>query len=802
MRTLLQDLRYGLRTLGRNPGITTVMVLTLGLGIGANTAIFSFLSALIEVHLPIAQQRQIVNLWASNSFSGRNSLSIPDFLDYRQQNRVFQDLAAYAGESFPLTNAGEPKRLGGERVSFNYFRLLGVQPAIGRDFLLEESQGEARVVILSHGLWQGNFGADPRILGRNITLNHESHTVIGVMPAGFRLFTGAPDLWVPLDLRSNPLSRGVRQVMVIGRLKAGVGKDQAQAEMSSLAGRLAQAFPGPDKGWDVQVVLLQDEINKKLGLGLAFIMFPVVLVLLIACANVANLLLARASVRESEMAVRAAMGAVRFRLIRQLLTENLILALVAGVFGLLLGIWGMGILRSAFPAAIGASSTAPALDARVLGFALLLCVLTPLLFGLAPAIYGSKLDLNEALKEGRRGSRAGGSHRVREYLVISEVALAVALLGLGGLLLRLVFMVGSPNPSIDVNNLLTLTLSLPESAYPRDQEVAAFYRRALESARGVPGVESAGIVDDLPVLWELRSALKPVALETRPGAAANAAAVVLRVSADYFRALGIPQRRGQGLSGQDTAGALRVALINETLARAWGGEDPIGRRLRPAGGGSDERWVTVVGVVGDALRDARQTPLPGVYLPYAQNPERDMTFVVRTLTPPQGLVDPLKRSLRAVDKDLPIDDVRTMRQRASDELAGPMGMVEMVLAFAALALLLAAAGVYSVMSYVVAQRAHEIGVRMSLGARARDVVNLVVKDALVLVVSGVVIGSAGTFTFGKLLGHELADLGIRPYDPPTLSCASLVLMAAALLACYLPARRAAKVDPMVALRHE
>jgi putative ABC transport system permease protein len=803
MSNLLHDLRNGWRVLARNPGVAAVMVLTLALGIGANTAIFSFLDAILNLHFPIKDQDQIANIWASNNSSGgRNPLSIPDFLDYRQQNQVFEDLAAFVGDSLHLTNVAEPQRVDGNRVSFNYFHVLGVQPAMGRNFLPEESMGgKARVVILSHGLWRGSFGTDPKILGRSITLDRESYTVIGVMPEGFRLFAGNADLWVPLDLSSSALSRGVRQVMVIGRLKPGVGKEQAQADMNNLARRLAQAFPSTNKGWDVQVVLLQDEINKKLGLGLVCIMGPVVLVLLIACANVANLLLARASVREKEMAVRAALGAGRLRLVRQLLTENLMLALVAGAFGLLLGVWGMGILRSLFPPVVNGPG-ALRLDARVLGFALLLCLLTPILFGLAPALYASKLDLNETLKEGSRGSRAGGSHRLREYLVVLEVGLAVTLLGLGGLLMRFMLYMGSLKPPFDTRNVLAMSLSLSASAYPHNSDVAAFYRRALENARGIPGVESVGIVNRLTVPVEYGSALRPVHLESGSGGGLGASAITLKVSPGYFTALRIPLRRGRELTDEDASGAAQVALVNEALARSWPGGDAVGRRLRLQDLGPEPPWITVVGVIGDAIIDASKAPLPGVYLPSAQYPERAMTFVVRTLTPPLGLEEPLKRALWAVDKDQPIEEVQTVEQMMSQEFAQSNALVKLIAAFAVLALVLASAGVYSVMSYVVAQRTHEIGVRMSLGARPRDVVRMIANDALVLVGSGLCVGLVATCVFGRLMGGILTVMGVTSYDPTTLSCVSLLLMAAALLACYLPAHRATKVDPLVALRYE
>jgi putative ABC transport system permease protein len=790
--------------LARNLALTAVAILTLALGLGLNSAMFAFLDSVLNLHYPIKDQERIANLWAFNNTAGaaRNPLSIPDFLDYRQQNQAFEDLAAYSGQDFQLTAVHEPKQLGGVRASCNYFGVLGVQPVLGRNFLPEEcAPGGPRVAILSHGLWQTSFGADPGIIGRNITLDRESYAVIGVMPAGFRLFAGNGDLWVPLNLGSSALSRGVRRVFVIGRIRSGASKEQAQAEMSSLARRLAQAYPNTNKGWEVQVVPLQEEIDKKLGLGLAFVMGPVVLVLLIACANVANLLLARASAREKEMAVRLAMGAGRTRLVRQLLTESVLLALAGGALGLLLGAWGMAILRSLLGGAITVSAGALGLHPRVLGFALILSLLTPLVFGLAPALASSKLDLNETLKEGRRRSKtSGGSHRLREYLVVSEVGLAIALLGLGGLLIRGMMVLGNIQDFPEPKTLLTMSVSLPAAAYPHDPDVAAFYHKLLERAQNIPGVESVGVTDRLPVLGEDRRVLSPIGLERERGRAARDSAIVLKVSPGYFRALRIPLRRGRALEEQDTPGAPRVAVINETLAASWHGEDPLGRRLRLEGLGPEQPWLTVVGLAEDSLIDVREAPLPGVYLPYAQNPEPAMTLALRALASPRGLVEPLKRALWSVDKDLPAADVRTQEQRRSEVLAQPLAMVRMLVAFALLALTLASAGVYSVTSYVVAQRTHEFGIRMSLGARPRDVLFMVVREAITLVAGGLCLGLAGALVFGRLLGNEL--MGIRFYDPLVFSCVSLLLMAVALLASYIPARRATKVDPMEALRYE
>lgn len=795
---MFEDLHYGLRMLRRSPGFAAVVVVTLGLGMGLNTAMFSLLTAFLDLRVPVPDQEQIVNLWSNNLPMGRerSPLSLPDFLDYRRQNQAFEDLAAYTFTSFKLTQVSEPLRLSGRQVSDGYFRLVGVQPAIGRAFIAEENRpGANHVAILSHGLWQRKFGGDANILRRTVTLNGENYTVVGVMPAGFWFpWRGTVDVLTPLVTESSEAGRSQRTVNVFGRLKADTTLEQAQAAMSAVARQLEQAYPVSNRGWGVHLIRLQYEINKRLAMSAFFLFGPVVLVLLIACANVANLLLARAAVRAREMAVRAALGAGRLRLIRHLLTETAWYSLLSGVLGLLLAAWGLAVARRFFDPAILAERDLR-LDARVLGFALALAVFTPLLFGLIPALWGSKVGVSETLKEGGAAGHGGtGSRRWREWLVVSEITLAVLLLILGGQLLQFMVTLQRVEPGFDPHNLLTASIALPESA--PEGRAAAFWREILERVREVPGVQVAALSDRLPMEGAFGN-LQTLVVEGCGDAPVIATAIQMTVSPGYLAATRIPLRAGRDLSAQDSFGAAPVVLVDETFVHRYcNGRDAMGKQVKFEGRNAA---MTIVGVVGDVMHERRTSPSqPHIYLPYTVRPAPVMSLLVRTAVPSAGVTQAVRRAILDVDRDQPLENILTLEQVLSEELRGPYQTVKLLMAFAALALLLAAIGVYSVMNYTVAQRTHEIGVRRALGARPHQILGLVIRQGMGLAGGGLIAGLAlagAAEPFAQLRGSVASII--------LLFClASAVLGTAALLACYFPARRAARVEPMVALRHE
>ncbi|MBV9924270.1 MAG: ABC transporter permease [Acidobacteria bacterium] len=799
--TLLQDIRYAVRRLLKSPGFAAVAVGALALGIGANTAIFSVVNSVLLRPLPYPQPEQLVQLWESRPRQNMPRVEIAphEFIAWAEQSQSFQRLAAIDSAEYNLTGRGEPARVTGALVSAGYFPLLGVQPVQGRAFLEEEDRpGASEVVVLSHELWQTRFNSDPSIVGQTLSLDGVACTIVGVLPRGFRLPQGAA-LARPIAFSAEDRTRpGSHFLNVLGRLKDGVGAPQAEAEMATVASRVEQSLGGTNVGHQVVVVPLHEQVVGGARTALLTLLAAVALVLLIACANVANLLLARAAARRREVAVRAALGASRWRIVRQLLAESLLLAGLAGVLGLLLAVWGVELLVRLDPAGVQRAGEVT-LDWRVLAFTLGLSVLTGILFGLAPALQASKTDFVESLKEGGRSGQGLARSRLRSGLVVGEVALTLVLLVGAGLLLKSFSRLLAVDPGLDARNVLTLDVALPSAKYNEPQRITAFYERLVQEAAAVPGVQAAGVVSVLPLAGDDTSNF--VQIEGRaplpPGQAMRAGR--RNVSADYFRTLGIPVKRGRALAASDADGAQPVLVINESLARSFfPDEDPVGKRVRT---GDKSPWVEIVGVVGDVRHrgldvDAR----PEMFFPHTQTPSRRMTLVVRSSGDPAALAAPLRERVRSIDRDQPVGDVKTMEEWVSESVASRRFTAALLGVFAAAAAALAALGLYGVVSYSVAQRTHEIGLRVALGARPRDVLRLVIGQGLTLTLVGAAVGLAAAFALTRVISGLLFNVGAT--DPSIFVAVPLLLVVVALLACYLPARRATKVDPMVALRYE
>ncbi|HEV3471346.1 MAG TPA: ABC transporter permease [Pyrinomonadaceae bacterium] len=802
-----QDLRYGVRTLLKNPGFTAVAVVALALGIGANTAIFSVVNAVLLRPLPYRDPDRLVMVWEDNTKGGypRNTPAAANFLDWREQSRVFEGMAAIANQSFALTGAGEPERIDGRRVSASLFPLLGVEPLLGRVFLPEEDQpGAGRAVILSHGLWQRRFGSDPNITGKALTLNGESHTVVGVMPAHFRFPAREDELWVPIAFTNEQAAnRGTHYLQVVARLRPGVTVEQAQAEMSAIAARLQEQYPSQNTGVGAAVVPLHEQLVGDIRPALLILLGAVGFVLLVACANVANLLLARAAARHKEIAVRVALGASRMRLIRQFLTESLLLAAVGGLAGLLLSLWGVNLLRAFIPESISQVG-AVSIDAKVLGFTLLVSLLTGLIFGLAPATQASNFNLNETLKEGGRDSSAGSrGNRIRAVLVVAEVAVSLVLLIGAGLLINSFLRLRSVDPGFRADNLLTMRIVLPELKYPDQARRAAFYAEALRRIEALPGVESAAVTNWIPLVRQGDSNSFTVEGQPDPGPGRSPSVATRVVSPRYFDTMGIQLLRGRQFGEQDRADSPPVVIVSEAMARrSWPGADPVGKRMKMGGYNSDAPWMEVVGVVKDVRQfELTAEPRPQIYLHYEQPAFfRPSNLVVRTGADPLGLAATVRKTVWEIDKDQPVSNISTMEDVLSESISRQRFSMLLLGIFAGVALVLAAVGIYGVMSYSVAQRTHEIGIRMALGAQAADVLKLTVGQGLRLVLVGVAIGLAAAFALTRLMESLL--YGVSATDPATLVTISLVLITVALLASYVPARRATKVDPLTALRYE
>jgi predicted permease len=800
MKTLWQDARYGLRMLMKNPGFTLTAVITLALGIGATSVIFSFVNGILLRPLPYRDSDRLVLLDENAPKRGIASMGVsyPDFLDWREQNRVFTGVAAYdGGWDYTLTGIGEPEELLCAWASYNAFEILGVAPILGRTFTAEEEGWKNGLVgILSHDLWVRRFGAKPDVIGRTIALNTRSHTVIGVMPPGFK-FPKVADLWVPMP----PVMGGRTDHgwSAIARLKLGVTLEQARSDMTAVARHIEEQNPDTNEGVGVKLIPLREGLAGDYRKALLILMGVVGLVLLIACVNVANLLLARASARTKEVAIRTALGAGRWRVFRQLLTESVVLGVMGGALGLMLAFWGLDLLLAAIPTDLPFWMRFD-LDGRVLGFTAGVTLLTALIFGAAPALQASKVDLNEALKEGGRSSSGAGRHRTLRTLVVAEVALSLVLLIGAGLMMRSFMRLQHTNSGFNPENLLTLRLNLPVAKYDFPQR-RAFFQQLLERTRATPGVEAAGAAFNLP----LREAPSESSLtvEGYPALPPGQAPMVNTnvITPDYFRTMGIPLLIGRDFNDADTGDSMSVTIIDERLAREyWPNESPIGKRITLGPPEDKEPWYTIVGVVGAVKNESLNlTRRKTVYVPHAQYSTDDMSLAIRARNP-ENLAPAIQRQVKAMNPDLPIINMQTMTEVISDSIWQPRLYAILFGVFAAVALALASVGLYGVMAYSVSERSREIGIRIALGAQRRDVLKLVVAQGLTLTLIGIGIGLAAALALTRLMRSLLFEVSVT--DPLTFAGLAALLSVVALLACYLPARRATKVDPMVSLKCE
>ncbi|HMV82599.1 MAG TPA: ABC transporter permease [Blastocatellia bacterium] len=800
MQNLFQDLRYALRTLLGKPGFSVIAIITLALGIGANTAIFSVINTVLLKPLPYKDADRLVAVWGKLLRTDQVELSPREMADFRERSRVFAQFAASERSNLNLTGNGDPVRLEGQAVTANMFSMLGASPLLGRTFTAEEDKANARVAVLSYGLWQKRLGGKADAVGKPILLDGKSYEVIGVMPGEFQFpppgTNNLPgEIWVPRSLETET-RLDAHNLFAIGQLNAGATFAQARAEMDGIV-RQREQEDSRRQGTGFNLVPLQAQVGRQLRPALLILAGAVGFVLLIACANVANLLLASASVRQREITIRLALGASRLRIVRQLLTESLLLSSLGGGLGLLLAVWSSEAIR-----ALGGTQIPRAdqigLDGVALGFTFLLSMLTGVVFGLVPALQASRADLNGTLKEGGRSGAAGGRHRLRSALVAVEIALSLMLLVGAGLLIKNFRQLLNTDPGFNTRNLLSLEVALTGERYGDSRQRSAFYRQALERLSSLPGVQAAAAVNHPP--FSGRRGINVFRIEGRPeptGMSDTPLADFRVISSGYFRMMDIPVLQGRAFNESDGADAPRVAIVNQAFVQRFlPGENPLGRRLS---GGNE--WVTVVGVVGDIRQSGLdQETAPHVYAPYLQLPAGRSGILLRTSVDPLSLAATVQKQVNAVDPDLPIYNLHAMDELIADSMAGRRLNLVLLTVFALTALALAAVGIYGVISYSVSQRAREIGIRLAIGAQRADVLKLIVRQGMIPVAIGMAAGIAGALALARVVATLL--VGISANDPITFAAIVILLATVALPACFIPARRATKVDPIIVLRAE
>src|SRR5256885_15201756 len=800
---MLNDFRYALRQLIKAPSFTIVAILTLALGIGACTAIFSVVNVVLLRPLDYPQPDRIVNIRETNFPQFPEfSVSPPNYLDWEKQTKSYEYLAAYPGSRVNLTGEGEPQQLLGVKATGHYFEVFGIKPVAGRFLLPEEdAQGKNHGVVLSYGFWQRVFGGGRDIVGRSIQLNGEPYQIVGVAPFGFGVASKV-DVYIPMAFRPDETkndARGAHYINVVGRLKPGVTVTQAKAELDVIAAQLAVQYPDPQKGWGIFMMSLQDYTVRDVKPVLYTLLGAVGCVLLIACANLANLLLARATARHREISIRAALGAGRGRLVRQLLTESVVLAVCGGIAGIILARWGLDALLALAPTNLPRMSEIH-LDSTVLLFSLALSVVTGLVFGIAPAWLAARADVNEALKQGTRGSTEGGARgRLRSALVVIEVTFALVLLGGAGLLTRSFIQLAQVDPGFNPENATLLRLSLPQAKYPKPEQQTAFADALLDRVKNLPGVQAAAITHSMPLVSDYVLGFN---IEGRPAIAPGdlPSTNYYAVTPDYFRAMGIRLVRGRVFTPQDDAKAPRVCVINETMARQFfPNEDPIGKRMNITNG--PDTWREIVGIAGDIKQyGVDKATSAQSYEPFAQVPFTSLNVVIRTNGSAAALLGALRPAVYAVDKDQPIGTIRPLEEIMAESIARQRFAMLLLTVFSGVALVIAAVGIYGVMAYNVVQRTGEFGIRMALGAQQGDVLRLVLTQGGKLIGLGLAVGLIATLAASRVMGSMLFNTS--SYDPLTLSTITLLLGAVALIACFFPANRATKVNPIEALRTE